>query len=232
MNSLQALPETRQRILEAASQVFSAKGFRNATVREICAAADVNLAAVNYHFGDKERLYIETIKQAHRFRADQVSLPAWSHDTPAEERLHDFVTTLLERMLNDPASCWHQQLMLRELAQPTAACEELVRDYIRPHFEMLLSIIDCLVPAETTTADRQLIAFSIIGQCIYHRVAQPVVRLLLDADAFSNLDVPRLADHITRFSLAAIGRVAAPSVEPTLYERPAARNDQHGEQMR
>src|SRR4030095_12192205 len=54
--------ETRQRLLEAAGEVFAARGFRAATVREICQRAQANLAAVNYHFGDKERLYAAVLQ--------------------------------------------------------------------------------------------------------------------------------------------------------------------------
>jgi len=57
---------TRERILEAAEEVFAEKGFNQATVREILKRAEVgNIAAINYHFGDKERLYVETVKNAH-----------------------------------------------------------------------------------------------------------------------------------------------------------------------
>lgn len=49
--------DTRARILEAASQVFCEKGFKKTTVREICMKAKANVAAVNYHFGDKKKLY-------------------------------------------------------------------------------------------------------------------------------------------------------------------------------
>ena len=58
------MDDTRERLLEAASRVFAEKGYEKATVREICTAAKVsNLAAVNYYFGDKERLYIESVKR-------------------------------------------------------------------------------------------------------------------------------------------------------------------------
>lgn len=200
-----ALPETRGRILLAAGKVFAAKGFKDATVREICAQAGVNLAAVNYHFGDKERLYVATIKSAHEHRATQVPMPEWAADTRPETKLRGFVLTMLDRMLNDPEAAWHQQLMLRELANPSIACQEWVRDYIRPHFDVLLAIISELVPAPVSLADRQLIVFSVIGQCLYHRVARPVVEMLLPADEFAALDVARLADHISRFTLAALG---------------------------
>ena len=42
----------RERLLEAAGEIFAEHGFRNTTVREICKRADINLAAVNYYFRD------------------------------------------------------------------------------------------------------------------------------------------------------------------------------------
>ena len=50
--------ETTRKILEAASTLFAEQGFSETTMRQITTHADVNLAAVNYHFGSKERLIL------------------------------------------------------------------------------------------------------------------------------------------------------------------------------
>jgi len=50
---------TRKRLLAAAGRVFAEKDYRRATIAEICRLAGTNIAAVNYHFGDKETLYRE-----------------------------------------------------------------------------------------------------------------------------------------------------------------------------
>ena len=49
--------QTRRRIMDAACQVFSEKGFHVATHEMICGEAEANKAAINYHFGDKQSLY-------------------------------------------------------------------------------------------------------------------------------------------------------------------------------
>ena len=53
---------TRQRILAAAEKLFSAAGYDAIGMREITRAAGVNSAAVHYHFGSKEELFLELLR--------------------------------------------------------------------------------------------------------------------------------------------------------------------------
>ena len=53
---------TRARLLAAAERLFADRGFKKVTVREICRAARANVAAINYHFGDKLGLYREVLQ--------------------------------------------------------------------------------------------------------------------------------------------------------------------------
>ncbi len=199
------IDSTKARILEAAGGIFAAKGFEAATIREICQVAGANLAAVNYHFGDKQRLYVAAVKHAHCSRAQEIPLPVWDESTSAQVKLRGFVGVLLERMLGDDQAPWHAQLMLREIARPNLACEELVRDYIRPHFEVLKGILRELLPSGASEERLALTAFSVVGQCLFYRVARPVVSMLLGVDRSDRLTTRLLADHITAVMLAALG---------------------------
>ena len=199
------MDDTREKLLAAASRVFAEKGFEKATVREICQAAQVsNLAAVNYYFGDKERLYIESVKRAHRMKVAETPLPVWGPDTPAEEKLRGVILTMAHRLIAESSQPWHEQLMMREVMHPTAAVAELVQEFFRPHFEILLGVIDELVPAETTAEQRHKLAFSIVGQCLHYRVARPIMNLLLGPEESATLTPDRIAEHVAQFSLAAL----------------------------
>ncbi|MFM8495261.1 MAG: CerR family C-terminal domain-containing protein [Planctomycetia bacterium] len=215
--------DPRDRILRAAGQEFAEHGYEAATVRDICLEAGVNVAAVNYYFGDKRRLYIESVKHAHEARVKQVPLPEWPAGKPAAERLHDFVANMLERMLGFGQPPWQVRLMMREVLHPTDACRELVEDYIRPHFALLVSILDELAGRTLPEPELRRIALSIIGQCFLYRAAGDVVGMLVPANELSTLHTPaQLADHVTRYALASLGRGPALVPAPSTASRPAS----------
>ncbi|MDZ4817677.1 MAG: CerR family C-terminal domain-containing protein [Planctomycetota bacterium] len=197
---------TAMRILNAAGPVFAERGYQAATIREICQAAKVNLASVNYYFRDKERLYIEAVKQAAKLRAEQVPLPDWPPGMPPEVKVRSFVHTLLSRMLGLQESPWQVRLMTREILQPSGATQELVQAYIGPLFQKLQQVIAEIVPGDMPPHRRQQIAFSIIGQCVQYRAAAPIVKLLVPPEELaSHFSIDALTDHITGFTLAALG---------------------------
>lgn len=194
----------REKILDAAGRVFAESGYKSATIRQICQAAEVNVAAVNYYFGDKQQLYLDTVKQAHRRLSTQFPLPPWPEETPPAHKLNGFIRALLARMIGGKATPWEQQLMLREVLHPTSACGELVEEYFRPHLELLLSIVSELLPTGTAAHRQRQVAFSIIGQCLFYRIADNIVEMLAAPDQRQHFTIEQLAEHITRFSLAAI----------------------------
>lgn len=200
-----AVPDDpRIRLLEAAGQVFAEKGFKGATVREIVERAGVNIAAVNYYFRDKERLYSETVKSAACGSLENVALPAWPPGTPPVAKLRDFIRVMVGRLMNPNKPAWHARLMTRELTEPTAACSEWVEDYVRPHAKVLREILGEVLPAGTPDFERYLAGFSIMGQCLFYMHCKPVVQRLL-GDEYARITPDVVADHVTEFSLRALG---------------------------
>jgi AcrR family transcriptional regulator len=194
---------TRQRLLDAAEQVFADKGFKAASVRDICRLAGANVAAVNYHFGNKERLYIEAVKHAHRCCSEGMPFPDCAPGTAPVRKLRDFVRVMVSRMMQ-PSSLASTQLMMRELAQPTTACAEVVQEYVQPLADKLGGILGELL----TDASRQkqfLTAFSIVGQCLFYRHHRAVASLLVGQEEFQKFDVDLVANHVAEFTCNALG---------------------------
>jgi AcrR family transcriptional regulator len=207
--------DAKDRILLAAGREFAEKGCEAATVRDICLAAGVNLAAVNYYFGDKRRLYIESDTQAPVARLRQGPEPRWEPGTPPDRKLRDFLGNTLERMLGLGQPPWQVRLMLREVLQPTEACRELVEDYFRPHFQMLVSILTELAAGRLDEPRLRRLAVGVMGQCFVYRAAGDVVGMLVPADELASLHTPTdLADHVTRLTLAALGAGPALTASP------------------
>jgi AcrR family transcriptional regulator len=198
------LDTTRDRIVEAAGEIFADKGFDGTTVRDICQRAEANLAAVNYYFGDKQRLYVEAVVRAHRWRMERAKLPEWPPGMSAEKRLADFVVTFIRRVRTGPEGTWHTRLVMREMMSPHEACAELVQASIRPQFEILLGILRELLPDVNSEEKLHLTAFSIVGQCLFYYFADPVIRNLVTGQDYAGYDIDKLASHIAQFSLAAI----------------------------
>ncbi len=209
------MDDTRHRLINAAGYLFAEKGFESASVREICQRAEANIAAVNYHFGDKQKLYIEAVKQAQCARVEEVPALDLPPGVPSTDRLRLFIRLMLERMLHQERPAWHLELMLRELARPTAACQEVVDAYIRPMADQLRSIVVELVPNHPPER-LNLIGFSIVGQVLFYYVNRPIIRLLIGDEAHQALTIEQLASHIARFSLAALGM--APPVQDRAAE--------------
>jgi AcrR family transcriptional regulator len=203
--------ETRRQLLEAAGAVFAEAGFRDATVREICRRAGANIAAVNYHFGDKEALYAEVLRYAHgRALEKHPLLPGVAPDAPPEKKLRAFVHSLLLRIFDKGSTAWHGRLMSREMIEPTAALDSLVEERMRPMANQLRRIVAEILGCPLNDERVRLCSMSVVSQCVFYHHCQPVVsRLFPKHPPRDAAGIARLADHITKFSLAAMKHLPA-----------------------
>jgi AcrR family transcriptional regulator len=199
--------DTEHRLLEAAGEVFAEKGFRAATIRDIIRRARANIAAVNYHYGDKERLYAAVFRYARFCCQERYPLDIAAAGSP-EERLHGVIESLLLRILDHGRPAWHWQLMAREMIEPTAALDEMVENSIKPEFTFIAGIVCEITRLPRTDWRVSLCVHSIIGQVLFYRHAHAVVSRMHPEQKFDRKDLELLADHITRFSLCALLAIA------------------------
>jgi AcrR family transcriptional regulator len=202
--------QTRDRLLQAAVEVFGERGFRDATVRDICARAGVNVASVNYYFHGKEALYSEALAFAFR-EADRKYPPDAAADETlsAEERLRHVVYTLLRRLMDDSHLGCHGKLIAREIADPTHALDHIVETTMRPRFRVLRDIVPRLLGPGWNQADIDRCIHGIIGQCLVYRHSRPLIERLCPEIVAGPEAIERTAELIVRFSLAALKQLAA-----------------------
>jgi AcrR family transcriptional regulator len=197
--------ETRRRLLDAALEIFARDGYRGATIARICRRAGANIAAAHYHFGDKQHLYQAVFEQAERRARVDAPTERSARSAPAV-RLRAHVAAFLRRLLDPGRPAWMAQLLAHELIDPTPALDRLVRRRMRANHDQIAAIIGELAPGASTEAVR-LATLSVVAQCVFYRNSAAIVsRLYPELDAAREID--RLADHVTRFSLAGITSLA------------------------
>lgn len=197
--------KTPKSLLAAASAVFAEKGYRDATIAEICERAKANVAAVNYHFGDKETLYKESWR--HSFSESIKAHPpdgGVCDDAPPQERLRGRVSALLRRIADENNKEF--LFVQKELANPTGLLEEVIQEEIRPLHEKMETLVRELLGHHASDKEVRFCVISIISQCINPMVAMNRQKEkregkngppgIDDIDAYTN--------HVVKFSLAGI----------------------------
>ncbi len=199
--------ETRQRLLAAASEVFAEKGFWETTNADICKKAGVNTAAVNYHFGSKEELYIEAWKYS--FEKSIITHPADGGVDPealVQQRLGGRILSFMQRIA-DPKT-YELEIIHKEMANPTYLLTETIQKSIEPINEGMRSIVKELLGDSANKQHISLCLMSILGQCFGPMLHLRHARKEPDAPHPDGLalefGVEEIANHVTQFSLAGI----------------------------
>jgi TetR/AcrR family transcriptional regulator, regulator of cefoperazone and chloramphenicol sensitivity len=197
--------ETRRQLLEAAGEVFAEAGFRNATVREICRRAGANVAAVNYHFGDKEGLYAEVLRHSQQKAFEKYPpLLGVAADALPEERLRAFVRSFLLRIFDNGSTTQFGKIMSHEMVEPTKALDLLLAERIRPMTDQLRGLVAEILGDPLNTEKVRLCCFSVVSQCVFFHHCRTMISRLFPEQRLDAAAVEQLAGHIARFSLAAM----------------------------
>ncbi len=200
---------TRQRILEAAYEVFGERGYRSATHAEICRRAGVNTAAINYHFGSKAELYRASWEHATELAERLHPLKGGvAPEAPAEERLRGLIRCMTGRLTDEALGQYHRIRMM-EFSDPSGVLEDALGEQRRMHRRYTQQIMRDLLGPGATDDDVERCEMSVVAQWRmlhprdHRRACHP----------FTPEAAAHLVEHITQFSLGGIERVRRQLVE-------------------
>src|SRR5262249_16523198 len=198
---------TRDKIIKAASHVFARNGYESAGVRAIVAEAEVNQAAINYHFGGKEGLYRAVLQAALRalMKDDDASQ---NPDTLSREAaLRRFVRRQLRPMTARDELSDYVRIFSWGTLKPSPVFRKFIPPATPPVFPAPPGSIRRSPPHRATDQQAVVGALWLFGQCsIFVRnaeqLANPPLRLKID-ERF----VDRLADTIATWAADGLGRL-------------------------
>ena len=208
MNAVESEQCTKARLLEAAIELFAEKGFSGAASRDICSRAGANIAAVNYYFGSKEKLYAEAWRKAfHDSMAAHPRDGGVPRDAPPEERLRGRIRALIESVMDEKNMSF--LIVHKEMSSPTALLRSVTKECINPLRVETLELVRELLGPRASEKQLRFCMASIMSQCLdvpiryrirRHHEGDGKPRWLAD-------DVDGYIDHVTNFCIAGIRAV-------------------------
>jgi TetR/AcrR family transcriptional regulator, regulator of cefoperazone and chloramphenicol sensitivity len=215
MNQRERDASTRERLLDEAEALFAEKGYDAVSVREIIAAANCNLGAINYYFGSKKNLYLQVFRSRWIARTRLEQEYFW--DLLEEQKplslpavVRSLAQTFLEGPFSDAETRRHHQLISREMDHPTEAAETVHEQSMKPFFSRLAEIMLPLLPEKVSAEQVMLNILSIFGLVLHYQIAREGISRITGRPYDAALKA-QLVEHITRFSLTGLGQSLPPA---------------------
>ncbi|HEV7490691.1 MAG TPA: TetR/AcrR family transcriptional regulator [Rhodanobacteraceae bacterium] len=196
---------TKERILGAAETLFARHGFAGASLRQVTAAAHVNLAAVNYHFGSKDNL----IEEVFRRRLDELNArridalaTAMAPQIPLlDDVLGAFIRPALELSLDQGGG----HAFMRVLARAYAEHDERLRRFLSDNYGHVLREFASALGRLLPHLDKEELYWRLdfITGALTHSMADfgPMKRR---GQVSEEMHRERAADHLIRFAAAGL----------------------------
>jgi TetR/AcrR family transcriptional regulator len=168
---------TRNRILEVAREHFSAKGFGDATLRDMAAEARVNMATIHYHFGNKEHLFRRVVGDAADLMIERLTAAA-ADDRPPDERLGRAIEAYGDVLSKHP---YLPRILIRQLMTAYSPEQEwFIREYASRGATLLPGILqDGIRDGKFRPIDLRYTFIALIAMCMFFHLAFPVFHRIL-----------------------------------------------------
>ena len=211
---MQATQTTKEALLHAATELFAEHGYEGASIRQISERADANVAAVHYHFGSKESLYVEVFARVCRKEAHEpVARYLETHEGPASlddvrEVIRLSITMFLNELTQSPTAALSRRILMRSLLESNLpALESRLDDTFRNDVGDWEELARRAVP-DLSDRDATLWAYSYMGQGALYFLAHEHVLRHLGLDAFDESFIEDASTFIADSMVAALTTAA------------------------
>lgn len=206
--------DPRQRLLDAATELFAEKPFKDVSIREICErAGGANVASVNYYFRDKAGLYRELLESMlARWMAERERHEKLLEGKPPEEKLYLYIRWFIGNIMEergDEREMLFGRILSREMADPGPDFGLVVQKGMVPNWHRLMNIV-----AEVGGLAKGSVALlgctqSTMGQCLAFGSMRKLAKYFGPEPAnYTPELIDSIARHVTQYSLAGIRAVA------------------------
>jgi AcrR family transcriptional regulator len=156
--------KTKSRIIKESTTLFGKKSYAEVTIKDICQKAQCNIAAINYHFGNKEELYCEIFEQAYQKTIQTIAKK--TVNLPPRCELEALIDLRLESILFPTEKHSFSQLINQEIQTPSPIHQFITSKYLTLMFDRLKETIKACLGPSATPLQVQLSAFSVRSLCI------------------------------------------------------------------
>lgn len=199
---------TRENILNSAEVLFAREGYRGVSIREITSVARCNQALVNYHFGNKQNLYLEVFRsrwlprEKSVIRCFEEELKKVKNPTPAQV-LECFARTYMDGPLSEPEKQLQRLLVTRELANPGEAFKMVEKQVIRPLTKVFLKYLRSFLPEEIGSKKITLYTLSVFAMVVYFTYSKAMVSKIMGR-SYTPTFKKEIVRHLVDFSLSGL----------------------------
>lgn len=131
---------TKELLVETAGKLIARQGYDKTTSKQICETAKVNVAAINYHFGGREGLYLAVLRRDHQYLLNAEELDALAGTgLSAKEKVQLFLD-ILTKMVQDEEN-WAIRVWVREIVSPSPLAKQIVSESAAPKLKLLMDIL-------------------------------------------------------------------------------------------
>jgi AcrR family transcriptional regulator len=221
--------QSRQRLLHAGLRLFAQHGFANTSTRELAEAANVNVAAISYYFGDKAGLY-RAVFLAPIDAPPHDLTPLLEGTCSLDEGLRRMLAGFIEPLKHDETARWCIKLHCREMLEPTGLWQEEIANGIKPMHAALVALLCRRFGLKRPDDDVHRLAVSIAGLGVHLFVSRDVIEALAPQLSATHAAVDVWAERLVMYAQALIDaeekrRARSPRPRPRAGRHPHRRKD-------